>query len=125
MSSKYIITQDQLESIEHYKRMFELNAQSISELCSSEKHDIVYGFELGQMHSHLRECFMNMMNLESDIRDQEVIEKQEVFDPEQEAIIFTENKLSNINLLLLGEEYKVGFKEGVEKYIIYKHGKSE
>lgn len=72
MPRKYIINEEQLEEIEHYKRMFELNADKINNLCNSEKDDIVYGFELGQMHSHLRDCFIRMMDLEEAIRKQEV-----------------------------------------------------
>jgi hypothetical protein len=72
METKYFISQDQLEIIEHYKRMFELNADKIKDLCSSEKDDIVYGFELGEMHSHLRQCFIAMMELEDEIRNQEI-----------------------------------------------------
>ena len=68
----YTITQEQLETIEHYKRMFELNADLIQDLCSEEKHDVVYGFELGKMHSHLRDCFVEMLELESEIRNQKV-----------------------------------------------------
>ena len=68
---QYKITQEQLEDIEHYKRMFELNAEYIKDLCSSEKDDIVYGFKLGEIHSNLRSCFIEMMELESDIRKQE------------------------------------------------------
>jgi hypothetical protein len=73
----YFITQEQLEIIEHYKRMFELNAERINTLCSSEKDDIVYGFELGEMHSHLRQCFIDMMELEDEIRKQEVKKDKE------------------------------------------------
>lgn len=73
--TKYYITQEQLESIEHLKRMFELNADRVQELCNSEKDDIVYGFELGGMHSHLRDCFVNMMQLEDQIRQQEIEKK--------------------------------------------------
>lgn len=72
MNNKYLITQEQLGEIEHYRRMFELNADIIKDLCSSEKDDIVYGFELGQMHSHLKDCQMEMMKLESEIRDQKI-----------------------------------------------------
>ncbi len=72
MERKYLITQKQLEQIEHYQRMFELNADLVRDLCNSEKDDIVYGFELGKMHSHLRDCFMGMMELESEIRNQKV-----------------------------------------------------
>ena len=66
----YLITQEQLEKIEHYKRMFEVNAEIIQELCHSERDDIVYGFNLGKMHSHLRQCFIEMMELESEIKSQ-------------------------------------------------------
>jgi hypothetical protein len=70
MERKYYITQDQLEDIEHYKRMFEFNASRVGQLCNSEQDDIVYGFELGQMYAHLRDCFIKMMELESSIREQ-------------------------------------------------------
>ncbi len=67
MEDKYIITKEQLEFISHYARMFKLNADLIMELCSSEKPDINYGFELGKIHSHLRECFTEMLDLENQI----------------------------------------------------------
>ena len=70
MAKTYEITQEQLETIEHYKRMFELNAELIHGLCDSEKADIVYGFELGKIHTHLRDCCSKMMQLESEIRSQ-------------------------------------------------------
>ena len=41
MERTYLITQEQLELIEHYKRMFELNADLIKDLCNSEKDDVV------------------------------------------------------------------------------------
>lgn len=72
MKKKYYITKEQFEEIQHYKRMFEYDAQQISDLCDSEKDDIVYGFRLGQIHTHLRDCFINMMELESQISEQEV-----------------------------------------------------
>ena len=67
--SKYLITQEQLEQIEHFKRMFAHNADLIQDLCSGEKDDVVYGFALGEIHSHLRQCFMDMMELEGEIRE--------------------------------------------------------
>jgi hypothetical protein len=71
----YLITQEQIEKLEHYKRMFELNAELIKDLCGEEKDDVVYGFELGKMHSHLRQCFIGMMELESEIRIQNFSDK--------------------------------------------------
>ena len=65
----YYVTQEQLRTIEHYKEMFDTNADFIKQLCISEKDDIVYGFELGKIHSHLRECYLNMGQLEEEIRN--------------------------------------------------------
>ena len=65
---KINITTEQLETIEHYQRMFRLNSETIQGLCSEEQDDVVYGFELGKMHSHLEECFIGMMKLTDEIR---------------------------------------------------------
>jgi hypothetical protein len=73
MSAKnYYITPDQLEVISHHKMMFELNAELINDICRSEKDDIVYGFELGKMFSHFRNCFISMMELEDEITKQQL-----------------------------------------------------
>lgn len=68
----YYISKEQLETITHYKRMFEVEAENIYDLCASEKSDIEYGFSLGQTYSHLIDCFSNMTNLEGSIRKQEL-----------------------------------------------------
>ncbi len=70
MEKKYLITQDQFDNINHYQRMFEINAELINNLCSSEKDDVVYGFKLGEIYTHLRTCFIEMMSLESEIKNQ-------------------------------------------------------
>ena len=70
MEQKYYITEDQFESIIHFKSMFEIHAETIEKLCQSGKDDIVYGFELGRIHHHLRECFIDMMKFEDSIRSQ-------------------------------------------------------
>jgi hypothetical protein len=70
----HTITKEQLESIEHYKRMFELNAEKVEKLCNSERDDIVYGFELGKIYMYLRECFVGMIELEDEIRKQEIVD---------------------------------------------------
>jgi hypothetical protein len=75
---KYYITQEQFEEIQHYKRMFEYDAEEIKDLCGSEKDDIVYGFRLGELHTHLRQCFMDMMELESSIREQEIHQTEKI-----------------------------------------------
>ncbi len=73
---KYHITEKQLETLEHYKRMFALHAETIYKLCDSEKDDVVYGFELGRLYNHLRDCFVNMMRLEDEIRSQQIINNE-------------------------------------------------
>jgi len=121
MENRYIITEDQFESIEFLKRMFEIDADRIKDLCNSEKSDIEYGFELGQIHSHLRECFKELLVLLPVIESQKIIEKApEKFDPEQIAFKFVKSALSAVDTLV-SDDYKNGFKEGVEKYIIHKN----
>lgn len=119
--TKYLITQDQLHAINYSKDMFELNAKSINSLCSSEKEDIVYGFELGQRYTHLMDCFIEMMELVSAIEKQKFVEKEaeaDSIDPVKQSIEFTDKNLRAVNTLL-SEDYKIGFREGVEKYIAY------
>ena len=69
---EYKITQEQFEQIQHFKRMFEIIADDLSGLCKDEKPDIVYGFELGKLHTYIRTYHLDMMNLEDDIRKQEL-----------------------------------------------------
>jgi hypothetical protein len=61
------ITSEQYEEFMHYQRMFQLNSQRIRELCATERSDIEYGFELGQIVKHLDDCHMRMMELMSEI----------------------------------------------------------
>jgi len=68
----YKLKSKQLETISHYKRMFRLEADNIQDLCSSEKDDVVYGFELGKIYSHLEKCFFEMGDLEDEIKNQEI-----------------------------------------------------
>lgn len=76
MEPKYYLTKEQLDCFDHYKRMFENTAERIKELCKGEKDDIVYGFELGELHSSLRQWFVEMMELESEIKQQELTKKE-------------------------------------------------
>jgi len=72
MENKYYVTQEQLADIEHYRRMFDYTADQILDLCNGEKDDVVYGFELGRVYSHLKDHFMNMFELTNTIRDQKI-----------------------------------------------------
>ena len=66
----YTLTQDQLDDLEHFKHMFEHNAELLRGICSSEKDDIVYGFELGRMYSSLESNFLEMSKLMYSIKEQ-------------------------------------------------------
>lgn len=70
MKEKYYITQDQLESLILYRRGIEMSAERIANLCSSEKADMVYGFELGKIHSQIRDSFCGILDLEYAIGQQ-------------------------------------------------------
>lgn len=69
---EYGITYEQLQDLEHYKRMFEHNAETIKELCNSEKDDIIYGFELGQLYKSQRDYYIAMYDLCDQIRNQKI-----------------------------------------------------
>jgi hypothetical protein len=72
---QYKINSEQLSEIGHYKDMFSYFAECISDLCSEERNDIVYGFRLGEIHSALRQKFAEIMELESQIRHHQKIEE--------------------------------------------------
>lgn len=68
----YYLSQEQLDDLDHYKRMFRLNSESIWDLCNTERDDVVYGFVLGQRYTHLEDCFIKMMEIVSDIEEQKI-----------------------------------------------------
>jgi hypothetical protein len=68
---KYFITADQFEMLSHFKEMFDYHAELISGLCSSEKDDVVYGFELGKIHYTLCAKNVEMAEFIYKIREQE------------------------------------------------------
>ena len=72
MEKEYSITHEQLEQIEHFKNMFDTHADLIQDLCKNEKDDIVYGFELGRIHSNLRDCFIDMKDLVESIKNRTI-----------------------------------------------------
>jgi len=78
MEKKFFITPEQIEQIGHYGRMFSLNAERINELASSEKDDVVYGFELGEIHSHIEDCRIAMGNLHTEILSNQYEEVEEI-----------------------------------------------
>ena len=70
---EYRVTQEQLESLDRFRRMFENEAESITELCKSEKDDIVYGFELGKLHNWNRLHFSEFTELLTEIKSQNIV----------------------------------------------------
>ena len=69
-NKEYLITQEQLYQIGHFREMFNLNAEYIQGLCSCEKDDVVIGFELGKMYGHIKQCYLDMIEFESKIKEQ-------------------------------------------------------
>lgn len=70
MKENLTITHDQFQQYVHCRRTFELNSQEIMQLCSSEQDDVTIGFELGRIYSHLRECHSKMLEIETEISNQ-------------------------------------------------------
>jgi hypothetical protein len=64
----YKITQEQFESIQHFKRMFDSQSDLILEITKEEKPDILIGFELGKLYNYQRDCYIQMMELETQIK---------------------------------------------------------
>lgn len=62
------ITQNQFEDLEFFVHMFELHAETINDLCKTERSDIEYGFTLGSTYNDLRRHFMDFNNLLLEIR---------------------------------------------------------
>ncbi len=69
---EFYLTEEQIQKMEHFERMFEYNADKINDLCGDESPDIVYGFELGKIHSHLIKCFDEMETFIIDIKKQTI-----------------------------------------------------
>ena len=61
------ITQEQFETLKYFSRMFELHADTIKDLCKTERSDIEYGFALGSTHNDLRRHFTEFLELLSEI----------------------------------------------------------
>lgn len=70
MKENLTITHEQFHEYIHCRRMIEIDSQQIQELCSTEQDDILIGFELGKIHTHLRECFSKMLDIENQIHTQ-------------------------------------------------------
>lgn len=70
MENKYYITEEQYKDIKHYTEMFEHGAESIKQLCKREFTDMEYGFELGEIHNVLRNKFIEMQDLVTNIQNQ-------------------------------------------------------
>jgi len=69
---EYKITEEQLESIDFFCRMFENHAAEIQRICETERGDIEYGFALGCMHTYIRTHFVDMLELTRCIRNQRI-----------------------------------------------------
>lgn len=72
MEKKYYLKQEQLFNLQYSQREFDSTSDLIKELCSSEKSDIEYGFQLGVLYKSLREHYLRMSDLLEDIVGQEL-----------------------------------------------------
>lgn len=65
----YEITDDQLDQLKYIRDQIDFHLDNIKELCTCERPDINYGFELGKMYSHLRtDLYIPLSDLLADIR---------------------------------------------------------
>ncbi len=76
MENKYFLTEDQLESLTHHKRMFDNFSDVINDLCAEQKDDINIGFELGKIYSYLKDNYIDMDSLITEIKEQELLEPE-------------------------------------------------
>jgi hypothetical protein len=76
MKKGHTITKDQLRRFNHYAESLDSVADLIRELCSSEKDDIVYGYELGKLYYNLKEYVQGIRELKYDIEHE--IENEDI-----------------------------------------------
>lgn len=67
---EYHISKKQLEELEYIKGVFSSQAENIKELCSAEREDIVYGYELGQIQSTIKTFELDFNDLIKQIKVQ-------------------------------------------------------
>ena len=53
--------------------MFDTKCDWIQSLCSTEKADINYGFELGKMFNYLRDNYVEGLSLCQEIKNQKIV----------------------------------------------------
>ena len=70
MESRNYITKEQVRELEHYKEMFNSTSEQIEKLCSEEKSDVEYGFEMGRIYANMRSQYLHMYSLMSTIKNQ-------------------------------------------------------
>jgi len=64
----YKITKEQLESIEHYERMFRTLRDDLNNLCKEDRPDILIGFELGRNAKYCGDWANEIMELIKEIK---------------------------------------------------------
>lgn len=72
-NQKYYVTHTQLRDLRHYERMFEKTADEIKELSVGENNKMQQGFELGKLHSTLRDQYLHLMQLLNEINNHQTI----------------------------------------------------
>lgn len=64
------ITQEQLDGLKHYQKMFINQRDELTQLCREERPDINIGFELGRMSKYCGDWAMDLDSIINDIEDQ-------------------------------------------------------
>lgn len=77
MEDRVFLTKDQLYEIRHmFVNNLEYELDNLRDLCKNEKPDINIGFELGIMYNDLNRFRTNLVDLLSDISDQNDVVKE-------------------------------------------------
>lgn len=69
----YKITKEQLDTLERIREVLMYDRDNINKLCTSQRDEIVYGFELGKLYSSISRVHLELIEITSDISDQELL----------------------------------------------------
>lgn len=70
----YRITKEQFNDLRYIKDNLRYFLDDLSGLCATEKPDVVYGFELGKLHTYLSLRSVELIDILADIQQNELID---------------------------------------------------
>ena len=71
---KYYIEQIQYSNLSHFQDIFEYSVEKLDVLCKEQRDERILGFELGKLVSLLRNNHTDIVELLSQIKNQELSE---------------------------------------------------